>query len=137
MIQARRSRQNEWWTISLASLMLLGGGFFFSLVLSAQSQQSSSAVPASALNDQQKAGRRLFMQNCSYCHLLRNSNRKSTAEGTAFGGGLKGLFQGERPRTEQAVKALILGGVPKKMPGFQYGLEPEEIDSIIAYLKTL
>ena len=39
--------------------------------------------------------------------------------------------------TEQAVQAFILRGLPKKMPGFQYGLKLQEIDNIIAYLKTL
>jgi mono/diheme cytochrome c family protein len=28
-------------------------------------------------------------------------------------------------------------GVPNKMPAFRYGLQPAEIDAIIAYLKTL
>jgi hypothetical protein len=34
------------------------------------------------------------------------------------------------------VREFIRRGTPR-MPGFQYGLTPEEIDSIIAYLKTV
>ena len=77
------------------------------------------------------------MQNCSLCHLPRPDNPKSTETGSAYGGDLAGLFKGQKPMTEQAVQAFILRGLPKKMPGFQYGLKLQEIDSIIAYLKTL
>ena len=77
------------------------------------------------------------MQNCSVCHLPILENSKNAAEeGSAIGPLLKGLFRGERPRPEEAVRTFIMRGTPK-MPGFQYGLEQREIDSIIAYLKTL
>jgi mono/diheme cytochrome c family protein len=118
--------------------MLLGAGFFFPPVflphLPAQAQSLSSA---SALNPQQRTGRRLFLQNCALCHLSRPDNPKSTAVGSAYGGDLTGLFKGQKPMAEEAVQAFILRGLPKKMPGFQYGLKPQEIDSIMAYLKTL
>src|SRR3972149_5454813 len=129
MITTRRSRQTAVWKISVMSLMLLGEGISFSLPVSPPSQ-SSSAVPPSSLNPQQATGRRLFMQNCSYCHLLQNDNPKSTQKGSAIGGDLKGLFKGENPMTDQAVQAIILRGFPKRMPGFQYGLKLEEIDHI-------
>lgn len=77
------------------------------------------------------------MQNCSLCHLPKADNPKSAEGASAYGGDLKGLFKGPSPMTEQAVQAFILRGLPKKMPGFQYGLKLQEIDSIIAYLKTL
>ncbi len=89
------------------------------------------------LNEQQKAGKGLFMQNCSVCHLPILENSKDAAGGgSAIGPLLEGLFRGERPRPEEAVRTFIMRGTPK-MPGFQYGLERSEIDSIIAYLKTL
>jgi len=98
---------------------------------------AQSSSPASALNSQQRTGWRLFMQNCSLCHLARADNPKSTAAGSAYGGDLKGLFQGQSPMSDGAVKAFVQQGLPGKMPGFQYGLQPEQIDSIIAYLKAL
>ena len=123
----------------IACLILLGSGMVMPAVLPAQSQQSSSSAPAPTLNDEQRAGRRVFLQQCAYCHLPRNRNEKSTAEGTAIGQVFKGwpLLREGKPLSEQVVRTFILQGVPQKMPGFQYGLEPEEIDNIIAYLKTL
>ena len=125
------ARRRLWRKIYVASL-LLGARLFFPRILPAQSQSSSPA-----LTQQQTAGRRLFMQNCSLCHLSRSDNPKSTETGSAFGGDLKGLFKGPRPISDQVVQAFILRGVPKKMPGFQYGLKLEEINNIISYLKTL
>ena len=126
----RRSRQRSWWKISLVSLALLGDGILSPPVSAAQ-------APASALNPQQRTGRRLFLQNCSLCHLSRDDNPKSPEKGSAYGGDLAGLFKGQRPMPDEAVQAFILRGLPKKMPGFQYGLKLEEINNIIAYLKTL
>lgn len=88
------------------------------------------------LNEQQQAGRGLFLQNCSYCHLPTKENNKSTEEGTTVGPLLKGLMGGAKPRPEAVVRGFILKGTPK-MPGFQYAFTPKEIDQIIAYLKTL
>jgi mono/diheme cytochrome c family protein len=116
-----------WWTVVLASI-LLGS------IVPAQGQSPS---PASTLNPQQWAGRRLFLQNCAICHLARPDNPKSTEAGSAYGGDLTGLFEGQRPMTEEAVQTFIQQGLPKKMPGFQYGMKLDEIQNIIAYLKTL
>jgi mono/diheme cytochrome c family protein len=68
--------------------------------------------------------------------LPTSENNKSTAAGTTVGPLLNGLFSGSKPRPEAVVRGFILKGTPK-MPGFQYGLEPKQIDQIIAYLKTL
>jgi hypothetical protein len=37
---------------------------------------------------------------------------------------------------EDFLRQFIQQGVPAKMPGFRYDLEPKQIDDIIAYLKT-
>jgi mono/diheme cytochrome c family protein len=112
-------------------------GLLFPLGLLAQSPSSAPAASAPALTQQQQTGKRLFMQNCSLCHLARADNPKSTEPGSAYGGDLRGLFQGERPMTDEAVQAFILRGLPMKMPGFEHGLKLEEINNIVAYLKTL
>lgn len=122
-----------------ACVLLLTSGHIFPVALAAQSNQSSSSSSGAVatLNEQQKAGKGLFMQNCSVCHLPILENSKDAASGgPTIGPLLEGLFRGERPRPEEAVRTFIMRGTPK-MPGFQYGLERSEIDSIIAYLKTL
>ena len=122
----------------VAFILLLASGHIFPIVLAAQSNQSSSSsgsVPT--LNEQQKTGKGLFMQNCSVCHLPILENSKDAAGGgPTIGPPLEGLFRGERTRPEEAVRTFIMRGT-QKMPGFQDGLERREIDSIIAYLKTI
>jgi mono/diheme cytochrome c family protein len=41
------------------------------------------------------------------------------------------------PDQEKAFRDIILNGGPTYMPPWKYGLTPEEIDDIVAYLKTL
>jgi len=107
----------------------------FPLALAAQAQQPSASP---ALNEQQATGKRLFQQNCALCHLPEPETSKDpNSEGTSIGPRLNGVFGPPRSRPEALVKTFIQQGVQGKMPGFRYGLEPSEIDAIIAYLKTL
>lgn len=110
----------------LASLLALGASVFV-ISLHAQQSVTSSATPA-----QLETGKKLFMQRCSLCHLppLGPGNPASYARSLA--GFAKDAEAEARART------IIQRGVaPARMPGFQYTLEPNEIDSIIAYLRTL
>ncbi len=137
MIEAGTSENRAALAIPFLRFVLLAVSILFPAVLSAQSRQPSSSAPAPALNEQQRAGKILFLQNCSFCHSPKNQNPKSTAEGKTIGPLLKGIFAGQNAKSEQTVRTVVLKGVQQKMPGFQYGLEPKEIDSILAYLKTL
>ena len=91
----------------------------------------TSTIPASGLNDQQKKGENLFLQNCPLCHINSNQKKRLGIPTPQ----LKGLFK--NPTSEDAVRRVILQGIPTRMPGFQYDLDTKQIDSIIAYLKTL
>ena len=123
-----------------------GRGFYSSLVmwavlfplaLAAGAQQSSSSASSAALNDLQTKGKVLYNQNCRLCHTPEAAKAKDPTPGESVGPSLVGLFGPPRSRAEAAVKVFVQAGVPNKMPGFRYGLKPEEIDAIIAYLKTL
>jgi hypothetical protein len=48
-----------------------------------------------------------------------------------------GLFKNLTPDQEKAFRDIILNGGPTYMPPWKYGLTAEEIDDIVAYLKTL
>ena len=121
----------------IACLLLLANGAIFPITLASQSSQSSSSAPGSALNERQRAGKRLLMQNCGLCHLPTGGNPKDPKDqGTTLGPPLNGLFRRANPASEDFVRELIRQGT-EKMPGFRYALEPKEIDNIIAYLKTL
>jgi mono/diheme cytochrome c family protein len=89
------------------------------------------AVPSRAASDSnltadETNGKKMFLQRCSICHTQVQSGGKPygpwlTANSVA---------------NEAAARAIITKGT-QRMPGFQYGLEPREIDNIIAYLKTV
>ncbi len=97
-----------------------------------------SATEGAALNEEQRTGRRLFAQNCGLCHSpVKKNNKNPSDEGTTIGPRLNGLFSGPKALTDAVAKTFIEKGVPNKMPGFQYSLEPKEVDAILAYLKTL
>ena len=54
----------------------------------------------------------------------------------SLGPSLSGLFKDAKPDKEAAVRQQILKG-STNMPGFQYALEPKELDDMIGYLKKL
>ena len=119
-------------------ILLLMGGILIPVAASAQSPQASSSVAVSGLNEQQRTGKRLFLQNCGLCHVPEPKNPKDPKDlGTTVGPRLEGLFSGAKPRPEAVVRTFVLSGVEGKMPGFQYSLEPKDMDAVIAYLKTL
>lgn len=82
---------------------------------------------------QERRGEGLFLQRCSLCHLPRKLKFGSPA---VVGPSLAGQFKDATPEQMKVLRGFILKGGPD-MPGFQYGLEPKEIDDLIAYLKTL
>ena len=119
-------------------ILLLMGGILIPVAASAQSPQASSSVAVSGLNEQQRTGKRLFLQNCALCHVPEPRNPKDPKDlGTTVGPRLEGLFSGEKPRPEAVVRTFVQVGSEGKMPGFQYSLEPKDMDAVIAYLKTL
>ena len=105
----------------------------------AQSKQAAPFEPSSSLSDPEKRGKHLFLQRCSLCHLAKYTKAVDWTEPNAPappGPRLAGLLKGATPDKEKTVRASILKGT-QNMPGFQYGLEPKEVDDLIAYMKTL
>ena len=83
------------------------------------------------------AGQAVFQKQCAICHNADSAEQK-------IGPGLKALFKKKelldthRPATEANVRLQIENGNPAKgMPAFDAKLSKAEIDSLIAYLKTL
>jgi mono/diheme cytochrome c family protein len=97
-------------------------------------QKSSGQKPNERkLNAQETRGEGFFLQRCSLCHLPRKLKFGSPA---VVGPILAGQFKDAGPDQLKALRGYILKGGPG-MPGFQYGLEPGEVDDLIAFLKTL
>ena len=81
-------------------------------------------------------GARLFQsKGCVSCHFTDSQEAR-------FGPGLKGLFdrgnlpESGRPATAENVRTQLIDPY-EKMPSFADKLTEEQIDAIIAYLKTL
>ncbi len=102
-------------------------------LLLAQSAPASAPSSPAKLTEQETRGENLFRQRCSLCHLPRKLKFGSPA---VVGPDLTGLFKEAGPDKMKLLRGSILKGSPN-MPGFQYGLEPKEVDDLIAYLKTL
>ena len=102
----------------------------------AQSKPPGLPMPNPNLNDQEKRGQHLFIQRCGLCHQSKYSKSRSDSEPPAVWANLEGLLKDAKPEKERTVREFILKGT-LNMPGFQYALEPKEVDDLIAYMKTL
>ena len=92
-------------------------------------------APAAEISEGPAAdGAMVFSRNCSACHLTDSTAVK-------IGPGLKGVFKGDTfplsgwPVSEENVRKQLQEPFDK-MPPFGH-LTPEQVDSLIAYLKTL
>jgi mono/diheme cytochrome c family protein len=101
--------------------------------LLAQSKPAATLPGTEKLSEQAKRGEGLFLQRCSLCHLPRKLKFGSPP---VIGPSLSGQFKDAAPDQLKILRGFILKGGPD-MPGFQYGLEPKEVDDLIEYLKTL
>lgn len=78
------------------------------------------------LSENELAGRRLYIQRCGICH---------DPTGTAtFGPWLD--QETIKRRGETAARQVISTG-SLRMPGFRYTLQPDQIDQLIAFLRTV
>jgi mono/diheme cytochrome c family protein len=114
--------------LSLATLY--SGG---KATMPAQSKPAATPSGPEKLSDDARRGEGLFLQRCSLCHLPRKLKFGSPP---VIGPSLSGQFKDATPDQMKVLRGFILKGGPD-MPGFQYGLEPKEVDDLIAYLKTL
>src|SRR5258708_6781406 len=101
-----------------------------SLVLAAGLHAAAAQpFPASdTLTPQQLHGRNLFNQSSMTCHVTLQITSP-----TKYGPDLsKNALSGQ----EAVMREVISDGTPNR-PGFKYHFEPDQIDAIVAYLKTL
>ena len=128
--------------LAVVAALLVGATTFVS-AQEAATREGQSAFPIRhpsgvELTEQQVRGAGVFFQRCSLCHLA-----KAGAGGSKYccvsslGPDLSGRFKNVTPDQEKAFKDIILNGGPTYMPSWKFGLSLEEIDDIIAYLKTL
>ena len=97
------------------------------LALAVSSSGAFAQQAGDNLTDQQKMGRQVLAQSCGVCHLPPNLGARTYGPplNKEAGGG-----------DEEVIRAFITDGTPR-MPAWKYYLKPEQIDAIIAYLKTV
>jgi mono/diheme cytochrome c family protein len=109
----------------------------FLLVISLSPKTLNAQKENASLTPVQFQGAQVFKQRCGVCHLLTIvgtvKGQTAVMKGRLYGPALsKNMVIG----AEDAIRQQIMNG-GAKMPGFQYGLTPEQITSIIEYLKTV
>jgi len=95
-------------------------------VAAATSGALAQGAPDS-FNDTQREGLRLFSQSCGVCHTLVQQRTRQ------YGPVLSRETLGG---DEELMREYISNGTPR-MPGFRYYFEPEQISSIVQYIKTV
>jgi len=88
---------------------------------------TATAYAQDNLNDKQRHGRQLLAQSCGVCHLPPALNARTYGPplNKNAGGG-----------DDDIMRQYITDGTPR-MPAFKYYLKPDEIDAIIAYVRTV
>lgn len=105
------------------------------VVVGADSRTGQQNSKSSGDENTVSQGHALFVQRCALCHLSPDGWRKSGLA-PSIGPSLTGVLKDGSPEREAAVRERIRLG-SQAMPGFQYGLDPQQLDRVIAYLKTL
>ena len=95
-------------------------------VVAATSAAFAQGAP-NGFNDTQREGLRLFSQSCGVCHTLVQQRTRQ------YGPVLSRETLGG---DEELMREYISNGTPR-MPGFRYYFEPEQISSIVQYIKTV
>jgi mono/diheme cytochrome c family protein len=97
------------------------------ITASASGAFAQGASPDAAFNGAQREGLRLFSQSCGVCHALIQQRTKQ------FGPVLSRETLGG---DEEAMRDYIGQGTPR-MPGFRFNFEPDQINAIVQYIKTI
>lgn len=82
-----------------------------------------------ALSEEEQTGRALWLQKCAYCHDGVGAPTYKTM-GPWLGA------ETVQAVGEASIRAFINTGTTR-MPGFRYGLDSQQVDDLIAFLKTV
>lgn len=114
----------------LASLAPVAAIIVPALMLGAINLRPSSAMASETNSARVKQGEDIFKQKCVGCH------NKQPGDTTPFGPpNLNGIFKGTTPLSTRKAEDIITNGTTT-MPEFGKVLSKNDIDDVIAYLKT-
>jgi mono/diheme cytochrome c family protein len=84
-------------------------------------------APDASFTEAQREGLRLFSQSCGVCHTTVQQRARQYAPALS-----RETLGGD----EELMRQYISTGTPR-MPGFRYNFEPEQINAIVSYIKTV
>ena len=87
----------------------------------------AQSAPDASFTETQREGLRLFSQSCGVCHTLVQQRTRQYAPALS-----RETLGGD----EELMREYINNGSPR-MPGFRFNFEPEQINAIVAYIKTV
>ena len=114
------------------SLLIVTAAGLLSVTVAAQGPPAAERPgrPTTESADERRGGSSI--RTVTFCHEHEALKRRLVPQ--FLGPSLVGTYK-TRNLSDEAVRALILKGVPKRMTAFQYTLTGREIDDLIAYLK--
>lgn len=112
-------------------LAVMAGG-----LAAAQSKNGKAAAPKATLSPSgdAKKGKQVYEEQCRICHFAASREKK-------IGVGLKGIYprgkyeDGKKVDDASMREWILKGG--KDMPGLEGSITKEQLEDLIAYLKTL
>jgi mono/diheme cytochrome c family protein len=126
----KRLRKNHWNILSATLAVALA--LAMSSACDVERRKSDAEL---GLNPQQAAGRKIYDSHCDRCHEPYSTRGKK-------GPGLKGVFQNKYlplsglPANDERVSEIVRIG-RKEMPGYSQTLSPQDVQDLLAYLRTL
>ena len=99
----------------------------FVLLLAAWPLGAAAQQADDRLTETQTHGRQVFAQSCGVCHLPPAMNARTYGPG---------LSQETAGGSDEVIRGVISEGTPR-MPAFKHYLKDNEIDAIIAYVRTV
>ena len=112
--------------IVLAQVGVLSGTLY--------AQQAQSSPP---LTGAEKSGRKIFQTRCAMCHVGQEPAVELSSPNTERRPATMGpLLSRTNTSNEAALRQKIKDG-SQRMPGYKYTLTDEQVDQVIAFMKTI
>ena len=112
---------------------LLFAGALLSGTTSAQQEQSSSTLTAA-----ENAGRSIFQTRCAMCHVGGEATAEMTTPSEQRRPSTMGpLLSRTNNGNNAALREKIIKDGSARMPGYKYTLSDEQVDQVVAFMKTI
>ena len=108
---------------------MIGDGSTVPVKVTSRVYDKKAMLSAPVLSEEAQTGRALWLQKCAYCHDGVGQPTYKTMGAFESSDTVKTLG-------EDVVRVFISNGTPR-MPGFSYALNEQQINAVIAYLKTV